>query len=303
MRKRYSRIVSLLLILVIVMCGCGDSKTYPSEYEESPSPTLEELKLPQASGGQVMGDSQGIVNIDVSNVNQGYLCATLQRDPGKKVKLSITKDDAGNSPYDLMVVGKNETFPFASGSGTYLVRILLNTTGDMYSVLFTQYIDVSLENEQIPFLYPNQIVDYKTDSKAIHKAFELTKKDTTVLQRIATLYNYVVDTIAYDDEKADQVDDIYVLPVVDETLDTKKGICFDYAALLTAMLRSQQIPTRLVTGNTSIEYHAWVEVYLPEKGWVSADVLLNSKKWSRMDPTFAASRADYEDGYEDKYYY
>ena len=90
--------------------------------------------------------------------------------------------------------------------------------------------------------------------------------DDTVLKRIATLYNYVVDNISYDSKKAKEVEDIYVLPVVDETLESKKGICFDYAALLAAMLRSQQIPTRLVTGNTTIEYHAWVEVYIEGKG-------------------------------------
>ena len=94
-----------------------------------------------------------------------------------------------------------------------------------------------------------------------------------------------------------------MLPVVDETLESKKGICFDYAALLAAMLRSQQIPTRLGTGNTTIEYHAWVEVYIEGKGWINPDILLHAKKWSRMDPTFDASDIDYKDDYEDKYYY
>ena len=137
----------------------------------------------------------------------------------------------------------------------------------------------------------------------IKKAFDLTKDDDTVLKRIATLYNYVVDNISYDSKKAKEVEDIYVLPVVDETLESKKGICFDYAALLAAMLRSQQIPTRLVTGNTTIEYHAWVEVYIEGKGWINPDILLHAKKWSRMDPTFDASDIDYKDDYEDKYYY
>lgn len=306
MRMKYVRSICILFIVLCLITGCGGggNKKYPSEYKKSPHPKIEELHLPQASGTAVSGDSSGIVSLDYSNTSQGYLCATLQYDPGKKVKLAVVKEGVEGYPYyDLTVVGKCDSFPFVNGSGRYLVKILLNNAGDEYSVLYTQYIDVQLENEQIAFLYPNQVVDYGANSKAITKAFELTKDDDTALDRIATLYNYVVDTIAYDDDKAEQVDDIYVLPIVDQTLDTKKGICFDYAALLTAMLRSQQIPTRLVTGNTSIEYHAWVEVYLPEKGWISADILLDSKKWSRMDPTFAASGTDYEDGYENKYYY
>lgn len=305
MKKRHIRNYCILFVMLCIISGCGNNgKTYPSEYKTSPHPTAEQLKLPSLTFTNVVGDELGIVTIDIGNLSQGYLQAVLNNDPGRNVKLSITKDGTQDSYYyDLKSVGKTEVFPFTLGSGTYLIKILLNDSDDVYSIIFSQYIQVSLENEQIPFLYPNQIVDYTADSKAIAKAFELTKKDDTVLERIATLYNYVVDHIQYDKEKAKEVDDIYVLPVIDETLESKKGICFDYAALLTAMLRSQQIPTRLVTGNTSIEYHAWVEVYLPEKGWISADILLKSKKWSRMDPTFAASGTDYEDGYENKYYY
>ena len=43
------------------------------------------------------------------------------------------------------------------------------------------------------------------------------------------VYNYVVKNVKYDDEKAQNVQSGY-LPSVDETLKTKKGICFDYAA-------------------------------------------------------------------------
>lgn len=304
MKIRRIQSIGIIFLVLCMLMGCSSDETkYPSSYEKSPSPTIDQLHSISAPGNLVAQDDEGLVFIDYSNTGQGYICATLQRDPGKRVKFSITKDGEGNSPYDLTIVNKTESFPLELGNGSYLLKVYLNISGDEYAVLFTKYIDVQLENEQIPFLYPNQVVDYTKDSKAIAKAFELCKDDETVLERIATLYEYVVDNIAYDDDKAEEVDDVYILPVVDETLSTKKGICFDYAALLSAMLRSQQIPTRLVTGNTSIEYHAWVEVYLPEKGWISADVLLKSKKWSRMDPTFAASRSDYEDGYESKYYY
>ena len=52
------------------------------------------------------------------------------------------------------------------------------------------------------------------------------------------------------------------LPDVDSTLSEKKGICFDFAALMCCMLRSQGIPTQLVIGYADACYHAWNRVYV-----------------------------------------
>lgn len=60
-------------------------------------------------------------------------------------------------------------------------------------------------------------------------------------------------TLTYDKKKAQTVQSGY-LPNVDQVLASKTGICFDYAALMTAMLRSQGIPTKLVVGYTGNVY-------------------------------------------------
>ena len=84
------------------------------------------------------------------------------------------------------------------------------------------------------------------------------------------------------------------LPDVDETLSTKTGICFDYAALTTAMLRSCDIPCKLQIGYTGDIKHAWIDVYIRSKGWVTNAVSFNGDSWSLMDPTFDSS-ADSDD--------
>ena len=68
----------------------------------------------------------------------------------------------------------------------------------------------------------------------------------------------------------------------------KKGICFDYASLMTAMLRSQRIPAKLVIGYAGEEYHAWISVYTEETGWVNGIIRFDGTTWVRMDPTYAA---------------
>jgi len=79
------------------------------------------------------------------------------------------------------------------------------------------------------------------------------------------------------------------LPVLDTVLADKKGICFDYASLMTAMLRSQGVPCKLVIGYAGSAYHAWISVWSETDGWVNAAIYFDGNTWQRMDPTFASS--------------
>ena len=79
------------------------------------------------------------------------------------------------------------------------------------------------------------------------------------------------------------------IPDIDATMQTRKGICFDYASLMSALLRSQGIPTKLVVGYSGTAYHAWISVYLDEAGWVDNIIEFDGKDWSLMDPTLAAN--------------
>ena len=74
-------------------------------------------------------------------------------------------------------------------------------------------------------------------------------------------------------------------------VDTGKGICFDYAALMSAMLRSQRIPTKLEVGYSGDVYHAWISCYVDEIGWVDNIIEFDGKNWSIMDPTLAANNS------------
>ena len=68
-----------------------------------------------------------------------------------------------------------------------------------------------------------------------------------------------------------------------------KGICFDYAALMTGMLRSQSVPCKLVVGYAGDVYHAWISVYSEKDGWIDNAIWFDGSTWKRMDPTFASS--------------
>jgi transglutaminase-like putative cysteine protease len=133
-------------------------------------------------------------------------------------------------------------------------------------------------------------VDYSSAVNAIAKAKELTTDQniTKPLDQVKAIYEYTVDNLTYDKEKASSVKSGY-LPVIDTVLAEKKGICFDYAALMTGMLRSLGVPCKLVVGYAGTAYHAWVSVWTEETGWIEGVIYFDGSTWQRMDPTFASS--------------
>ena len=123
------------------------------------------------------------------------------------------------------------------------------------------------------------------------KARELTADASNQGEAVQRVCEFVVDNVAYDTTKAATLENAtgYV-PNPDETLATGKGVCFDYASLGAAMLRSLGFPTKVVTGYVSPGdlYHAWIMVYV-DGSWQTGEFAVSADEWSRVDLTFAAS--------------
>ena len=241
------------------------------------------VRTPIASGTASYGNTK--VTVDASNASQGYVMVKY-KGSNNKIKVQITK--GVTYTYDLNARDSYEVFPLTEGDGSYSIKVFENISGNQYSQAFSQSISVTLENEFTPFLYPNQYVNFNQSSNAVAVSDQLSAGAADPMGVVTSLYNYVVDNLTYDYEKAATVQSGY-LPNVDVVLAQKKGICFDYAALMTAMLRSQDIPTKLVVGYTGNLYHAWINVYLDGQGWVDNVIYFDGHDWKLMDPTFASS--------------
>lgn len=290
----------LSLSLCIFVTGCSSSQEYPTEYPESPAQQVSEILWPQSPGVDVLTDSRYAM-VDMSNVSQGYVTARLLS-PASKIKLQISKDDKKYN-YDL-TSSDYTAFPLQMGNGIYTIKILSQIEGTKYAVVASTQKEVTIQDEFSVYLYPNQVVNYGPDSIVVNKSFELTKDDKDNLTRIYHLFEYTVDVLDYDYEKADYVSDTYVLPDLTQAIENGSGICFDYASLLAALCRIQGIPARVIVGWTDIEYHAWVEIYLENEGWINPKVYFAKKDWSLVNPTFSDSgNADYTGKYEEVYHY
>ena len=239
---------------------------------------------PEASGTKVMSNSN--CKIDYSNTADGYFMAKWTASP-QKIKLQSTGPSGVTYTYDLY--GNDwAAFPFSDGNGNYNIRVMQNVGGTKYAVAGKINTKVKMTDEFAPFLRPNQYVNYENATDTTAKAAELCQNMTTDLDKVAAVYDWVTSNLTYDYNKAANVQSGY-LPDLDSVLASKTGICFDYAALMTGMLRSQGVACRLIVGYAGSAYHAWISVYVNDLGWVDGVIFFNGVSWQRMDPTYAST--------------
>ena len=238
----------------------------------------------EASGISVNSNSEA--TIDYSNTGDGYVMVKYTASTTKRLKAQV-KGPATTYTYNL-TPGKWEVFPLSDGNGSYKITVYRNAYSNKYASVLSVTTSVSLTDEFAPFLRPNQYVDYSAAPKAVEKAAELTAGLSDPLDMVEAVYDYVVGTLTYDNYKASTVKSGY-LPVLDTTLAEKKGICFDYAALMTGMLRSQGIPCKMIFGYAGSVYHAWINVWTEDTGWVDGVIYFDGMTWQHLDPTFASS--------------
>lgn len=289
MKKILPLILCATLILSLCACGKDDSKSDKKSSGGSRT-TNSSFIMPEASGTTVYNSEDGAISLDASNVAEGYVMIKYSGS-ADKVQVQIT-NPAGGEPYAYpLPIGDYSALPLTGDNGTYQVDVLEHVTDDLYSNGLSQTIEVTLNDEFRPYLYPNQYVNYTSGSEAVTIGMDLSDDSSDDLDFVTNVYNYVTENITYDDDKAANVSLNYI-PDIDETISSGKGICFDYASVMSAMLRSQSVPTRLVVGYSGTAYHAWISVYIAEKGWVENIIEFDGTSWSIMDPTLAANNGN-----------
>ena len=282
------------------LTGCGDSPSGPGLPGTTTPGTIDTTTVGSRDNTPVClvpsadGTSEShneLASIDISHAEEGYIMVRYTGDC-PKVKLQITGEDNVTYTYNL-VSDDYEAFPLSSGNGSYTVWVLENISGTSYLTCLTETIEVSVTNEFGPFLYPNQYCNFTAESETVAKGAELARSADTDLEVVANVYNYIIGNITYDYEKAETVPSGYTSDV-DTILNSGTGICLDYAAVMTSMLRSQRIPTRLEVGYVGEAYHAWISTYITDIGWVNGIVEFDGTSWKLMDPTFAANNSEKE---------
>ena len=107
------------------------------------------------------------------------------------------------------------------------------------------------------FLSPGKYCRWSSKAALVKQAKRLARRSTR--DTITEVYRYV--------------------PRPEATYAERKGICFDKASLMCAMLRSLGIPAKLVVGTMDGMSHAWVSAF-------------DGKVWNKCDPTMLGWQVD-----------
>ena len=248
--------ISAVLVLLLLLTGCSGPAPAPAGSQDGRTGTdsapsaegpYEAPPFADAAFHADRAEGQNGVSIDLSETAQGYVAVSANSE--KRLKFQVIKDDTTYN-YDLSSDGTPSIFPLQSGDGDYTMNVMENITGTKYARLYTTSCSVKMTDEYQPFLRPSDYADYDEKSDCVVMANEFSENAGDALGLVSAVYTYISKNISYDYEKAKTVKSGY-LPEPDDTLRTGKGICFDYAALAAAMLRSQGIPTKIVRPSTT----------------------------------------------------
>ena len=230
------------------------------------------------------------ITLNQDNLNNGVIGLSYNRQSDSKFVVSITHDGV-DAWYDLfpMITGY---FALNEGNGTYKIRIAkeINNTGS-YAVIYSKSVNVNLADDILVYKTSITEVFWTDQMAAIVFAYNRTKSQTYQWDMVVLLYEYMVTQYRYDYDKVAIVIGMKpgYIPDIEVVFHDTKLICHDYAVLFASMLRSLDIPTKLIKGyceNTN-GYHAWNEVYNPNNG-----------EWVVMDLTYDASYDDWGLEYE-----
>lgn len=297
-------LVTCALALGLASCG-GGTAAADEGATEGPSysvPAAIETSAYDAAAAQVTGTA----GIDVSHAAQGYAGASATADSRLKFQVSCGEMSYN---YDLPQDGTPIVVPLNMGDGEYTFRVMQNTSGNNYAEIARVEQAVELASEFEPYLRPNVFCSYSDASPVVELARELAAGAANEGDVARAVYEWVVANISYDYDKAAELGSVtgYV-PSPDRTLEERTGICFDYASLTGAMLRSLGIPCKVITGYVAPDdiYHAWNMIYIDGR-WATVEFSIDPDTWSRVDLTFAAAGAGDTvgdgSGYTDRYTY
>lgn len=177
--------------------------------------------------------------------------------------------------------------------GHSLLKIQLAELAPLTQRIFSVTVRISLHSPPRPIELGDakdwlQTEAYTEVSDNRMQAHALQLKGISSSQTARNIYDWVASNIAYAGYIADDLGALYALT-------ERKGDCTEYAFLVVALARANQIPARMVGGYVTDrdttpradEYHNWAELYL-DGVWQIVDA--QKKNWLMPSEQYIAFR-------------
>jgi transglutaminase-like putative cysteine protease len=259
--------IIILLLTVSILSGCSDELAEKNDQQDI---ALGELITPSRNlifRYEVTNKSEKLLS-DVS-VRMALPVGQSARHTLDNIKInqaySIESDAFGNR---TLLVNFDSFSPYSTQIITLKVKLSDKDSEQLIEVNDTVF---TAETSLLPF----SNVEFKAITQAI--------KGKSTLNTMTNAYKWVVDHMSYSGYLPNDYGALYALQKA-------RGDCTEYMYLLAALLRANEIPTRLVAGYVypgnhlvdAADYHNWVEVFYQGR-WQVLDALKERFLGDNMD--------------------
>ena len=232
---------------------------------------------------QKVEPEDGIITVDLTYVIPESFNSKTYNQQIKNFDISFSLKPANKKEWIDKRGNKIQRYSWNSPSASFDISISFETTNSVkLDPVKTQapfpLTNISPENKN--YLKSTKMVP-SNNPQIKNKAQEITKNAKTEFDAVQKILSFVIDHMYYV-LKPEEYDAFY-------SFQTGKGNCQNYSHLAAALMRSVNIPVRIVNGvtlkkpfdviigdqtltlNMAEGRHSWIEVYFPDLGWMPFD--------------------------------
>ena len=200
-------------------------------------------------------------------------CLTFQLSVSPKARVMSYRDYLGNTIHHFNVPGDHTELSIVAEA---LVDVLPppEVPESLGSQAWQELDMVVSRGDYWEMLLPSQFGQPTPALEALVEEFDARRREDP-MTLIRELNRLMSESFAYV-PKSTRVDS-----PIDHAIESRKGVCQDFAHIMLALLRGLRIPSRYVSGyvcrraqdhdRSGGASHAWVEALLPGLGWIGFD--------------------------------
>ena len=170
-------------------------------------------------------------------------------------------DHFGNDVHHFDVIQPHQKMVVAAASNVLTPDSFLTNVSDLSPL------------EEFNYLSPTAYAPHTAELIRFSGSFQSNQPLETAL----AIMNSLNATLVYEKGATD------VKTTADQALSLGRGVCQDFSHIMLAACRIQRLPARYVSGylydsGRTAASHAWVDVRIPERGWISLDPTHNQEQ-------------------------
>jgi len=187
----------------------------------------------------------------------------------------LITNSEGNVVATFEVPANKESKIYVSGY-IWLTQQPYNEKREIPNLVYKEYVEEVSDNQELSkYLLPTTYWETK-DLFIQSEAEKLLLEKNSLMDVVKSDYEYIGEKFEYDQQKA--LDPNSQRLGAKTALQGGATVCMEYADTMITLLRAQGIPTRAAFGYTSLDTnsdekisHQWVQIWIPEYGWLSVD--------------------------------